>query len=50
MCYDISQGHGAGAYTDINFKGAQFRGGEGGREEGTKFGKFIKFNSVDTKN
>ena len=32
MCYDISEGHGAGAYTDINFKGAQFGGGgEGGR-------------------
>ena len=44
MCYDISQGHGAGTYTDIYFKGTEFGGG------GTKFGKFSKFNSVDTKN
>ena len=43
MCYYISQGHGAGAYTDIYFKDTQF-----GR--GTKFGKFIKSNTVDTKN
>ena len=35
--------HGAGAYTDIYFKDTQF-----GR--GTKFGKFIKSNTVDTKN
>ena len=42
MCYDISQCHGAGAYTDIYFKGTQFRG--------TKFGKFSKFNTVDIKN
>ena len=26
MYYDISQGHGAEAYTDIYFKGTQFRG------------------------
>ena len=43
MCYYISQGHGAGAYTDIYFKDTQF-----GR--GTKFGKFIKSSTVDTKN
>ena len=34
MRYDISHGHGHGAYTDIYFKGTQF-GGEGGD---TKFG------------
>ena len=45
MCYDISQGHGAGIYTDIYFKGTEFGGGGG-----TKFGNFSKFNSVDTKN
>ena len=44
MCYDISQGHGTGTYTDIYFKGTEFGGGV------TKFGKFSKFNSVDTKN
>ena len=27
MCYDISQGHGAGTYTDIYFKGTEFGGG-----------------------
>ena len=28
MCYDISQGHGAGACTDIYLKGTEFGGGE----------------------
>ena len=27
MCYDISQGHGAGACTDIYLKGTEFGGG-----------------------
>ena len=44
MCYDISQGHGAGACTDIYLKGTEFGGGS------TIFGKFSKFDSVDTKN
>ena len=43
MRYDISQGHGTGAYTNIYFKGTQFGGG-------IEFGKFSKFNTVDTKN
>ena len=46
MCYYISQGHGARAYTDIYFKGTQFFFFGGG----TKFGKFSKFNTVGTKN
>ena len=51
MYYDISQGHGAEAYTDTYFRGTQFRGRGGWvGGEGTKFGKFSNFNTIYTKN